>query len=160
EASERNSIVRDVLELLAGRAKDLGVKLESRLDASLPHIQVDPEGIHRALLNIVGNALDAVEGQPNPTVAVATVLEAERDWVRLLVIDNGCGIPPEKLPDIFKPFISTKGSRGTGLGLAVSRKILREHGGDILAQSHPGKQTKFILRLPIKSPLRSDSILD
>src|SRR5262249_12039851 len=55
EDSDLNSIVRDVLELLAGRAKDLGVKLESRLDASLPHIQVDPEGIHRALLNIVGN---------------------------------------------------------------------------------------------------------
>ena len=67
------------------------------------------------------------------------------------------GIPPEKLGDIFRPFVSTKGARGTGLGLAVSRKILREHGGDILAQSQPGKGTKFILRLPLRNPLASDA---
>jgi signal transduction histidine kinase len=156
EETDLNGLVRDVLELLSGRAKDLGAKLEARLEPTLPRVQVDPEGIHRALLNVVGNALDAVEGRPNPTVAVATILEHDQPWVRVLVIDNGCGIPAEKLPDIFKPFVSTKGSRGTGLGLAVSRKILREHGGDILAQCQPGKQTKFILRLPAKSLLDSD----
>jgi signal transduction histidine kinase len=156
EASDLNSLVRDVMELAAGRAKELGVKLESRLDEKLPLAQIDPEGIHRSLLNIVSNALDAVEGRPNPTVAVATLLEQDGAWVRILVIDNGHGIPPDKLQDIFRPFVSTKGSRGTGLGLAVSRKILREHGGDILAQSQPGKQTKFLLRLPIKSPLSAE----
>jgi signal transduction histidine kinase len=72
------------------------------------------------------------------------------------VLDNGVGIPPQKLADIFRPFVSTKGSKGTGLGLAVSRKILREHGGDILVQSQQGKSTMFILRLPIKSPLSID----
>jgi signal transduction histidine kinase len=156
EETDLNGLVRDVVELLSGRAKELGANLEARLEPTLPRVQVDPEGIHRALLNVIGNALDAVEGQPNPTVAVATILEPDQPWVRVLVIDNGCGIPAEKLPDIFKPFVSTKGSRGTGLGLAVSRKILREHGGDILAQSQPGKQTKFILRIPAKSPLDSD----
>ncbi len=60
------------------------------------------------------------------------------------------------LGDIFKPFVSTKGSKGTGLGLAVSRKIVREHGGDILVQSQPGK-TSFFLRLPLKSPLSVES---
>jgi signal transduction histidine kinase len=160
EDTDLNGIVHDVLELVAGRAKEQGIKFDIRLDSSLPQVQVDPEGIHRALLNIVSNALDAVEGQPNPVVAVASMLEPDQGWARLLVVDNGCGIPADKLPDIFKPFVSTKGSRGTGLGLPVSRKILREHGGDILAQSQPGKQTKFILRLPIRSPLRSDSILD
>ena len=66
------------------------------------------------------------------------------------------GIPPEKIVDIFRPFVSTKGARGTGLGLAVSRKILREHGGDILALSEPGKGSLFTLRLPLKSPLGFD----
>ena len=79
------------------------------------------------------------------------------DWAEIRVADNGTGIPPDKLADIFRPFISTKGSRGTGLGLAVSRKILREHGGDILVQSQPGKGTKFILRLPVRSPLSADA---
>ena len=62
----------------------------------------------------------------------------------------------DKLQDIFKPFISTKGARGTGLGLAVSRKILREHGGDILVQSQAGKGSRFILKVPLKNPLAQD----
>jgi signal transduction histidine kinase len=156
EETDLNAVARDVLELVASRAKEAGVKLESRLDPTLPLVQVDPEGIHRALLNIVGNALDAIEGRPNPTVAIATMMEPDHAWLRILVMDNGCGIPPEKIGDIFKPFMSTKGSRGTGLGLPVSRKILREHGGDILVQSQPGRQTRFVLRLPVKSPLSAE----
>jgi signal transduction histidine kinase/pSer/pThr/pTyr-binding forkhead associated (FHA) protein len=148
-----NQIVLDVVELAAGQAKELGAKLETRLDEKLPAIQADPEGIHRALLNVVTNALDAVEERKNPQVGVATNVEPEGGWIRILVMDNGVGIPPQKIADIFKPFISTKGSKGTGLGLAVSRKILREHGGDIIVNSQPGKITKFVLRLPIKNSL-------
>jgi signal transduction histidine kinase len=156
EETDFNQVVRDVLELLAGRAKEMGAKLEVRLEPGLPPVQLDPEGLHRALLNIVGNAFDAVEERKNPYVGVVTKRDPDEGWVRVLVVDNGTGISPEKLGDIFKPFVSTKGARGTGLGLAVSRKILREHGGDILAQSQVGKGSTFILRLPIKSPLSID----
>jgi signal transduction histidine kinase len=156
EDTDFNQVVRDVLELMAGRAKEMGTKLEVRLEPALPPVQLDPEGLHRALLNIVSNAFDAVEERKNPYVGVVTKRDPDAGWVRVLVVDNGTGIPPEKLADIFKPFVSTKGARGTGLGLAVSRKILREHGGDILAQSQPGKGSTFILRLPIKSPLSID----
>jgi signal transduction histidine kinase len=123
----------------------------------LPIVQVDPEGLHRALLNIVGNALDAVEGRDEPQVIVSTGLDPRAGWVRIEVADNGVGIPPEKVDDVFKPFVSTKGARGTGLGLAVSRKILREHGGDILVQSQFGHGSRFILRLPVRSPLDMES---
>jgi signal transduction histidine kinase len=75
----------------------------------------------------------------------------------LIVVDNGPGIPPEAVDDIFKPFVSTKGSRGTGLGLPVSRKILREHGGDILVQSVVDKGSKFSLRIPMKSAFAGDA---
>jgi signal transduction histidine kinase len=153
EETDLNRIIRDVLELTDGRAKENGVKIDLRLDSTLPPAQADPEGIHRALLNIVGNALDAVEERRNPQIAVLTAVEAGGEWVRIAVVDNGIGIESRKLPDLFKPFVSTKGARGTGLGLAVSRKILREHGGDILVQSLPGKGTKIILRLPLKNPL-------
>ena len=88
-------------------------------------------------------------------MAVATLPEAGGAWVRIIVLDNGVGIAPAKLADIFKPFVSTKGAKGTGLGLPVSRKILREHGGDILVQSQPGRGSRFTLRLPIRSPLSS-----
>ncbi len=86
-----------------------------------------------------------------------TQLEPNAEWVRIIVVDNGVGVPLDKQPEIFKPFVSSKGARGTGLGLAVSRKILREHGGDILLQSQPGKGSRFILRLPLKSPLNNDN---
>lgn len=103
------------------------------------------------MLNIVSNAVDAVEGRPGAKVSVQTLREPDADGARIIVVDNGPGIPAEHLEDIFKPFVSTKGARGTGLGLPVSRKILREHGGDILVQSIPGKGTKFVLRLPFRS---------
>jgi signal transduction histidine kinase/pSer/pThr/pTyr-binding forkhead associated (FHA) protein len=160
EEVDLNDIVRDVLELVQGRAREKGVRLESRF-GDLPACQVDPEGIHRALLNVVSNALDAVEDRKNPQVAVVTLVETgpngRAEWARVHVLDNGIGIAPERLGDIFKPFLSSKGARGTGLGLAVSRKILREHGGDILVQSQVGKGSRFVLRTPIRSPLATYS---
>jgi signal transduction histidine kinase/pSer/pThr/pTyr-binding forkhead associated (FHA) protein len=156
EPTDLNALVSEVVELMDGRAREGEVTLECSLQDGLPPVPVDPEGIHRALMNVVGNALDAVEDRKAPKVIVGTRPDPEAGWVRLLVKDNGVGIPPQKLPEIFKPFVSSKGSRGTGLGLAVSRKILREHGGDILVQSEPGKGSIFILRLPIKSPLSGE----
>jgi signal transduction histidine kinase len=157
EDTDLNVVTGDVVDLMAGRARELGVRLEVSLEENLPIVQADPEGIHRALLNIVGNALDAVEDRKDPKkVTVGTRRDPEDGWVRVIVLDNGVGIPADKLADIFKPFVSSKGSKGTGLGLAVSKKILREHGGDIVAQSQVGTGSKFILRLPIKSPLSQD----
>ncbi len=134
------------------QAAERGITLELRV-ASLPRTPADPEGIHRALLNLIGNALDAVEGRPNPLVTVTTESEPDGEWIRIAVADNGVGIETDKLDDVFKPFVSTKGSRGTGLGLPVSRKVLREHGGDLVATSTPGVGSTFVLRLPVQSTL-------
>ena len=117
----------------------------------------DPEGIHRAVLNIASNALDAVEDRPNPKVGLQVLLEADGNWAKIIVIDNGPGIPAAELEDIFKPFVSSKGSRGTGLGLPVSRKILREHGGDIVVQSVLEKGSKFTLRIPLNSAFAGEA---
>jgi signal transduction histidine kinase len=157
DEADLNAVVREVLEVVEGRAKEAGVRLESKLDP-LPPAQVDAQGIQHALLNIVSNAFDAVEDRQDPRVGVVTGLEADGAWVRIVVIDNGGGIPPEKLKDIFRPFVSSKGSKGTGLGLPVSRKILREHGGDLLVESRSGKGSRFVLRLPLKSPLSQDVV--
>jgi len=148
--TDLNAVVHDALELIEGRAREMGVRLELTLAPSLPVIQADAEGLHRALLNILTNGLDALEGRPNPTLTVSTSVEPDGQWLRISVADNGIGIPPERLPDLFKPFTSTKGARGTGLGLAVSHKILREHGGDILVTSQPNLGSQFILRLPVQ----------
>lgn len=152
ESTDLNKVAEDVIEVVRGRAEDKGVRLDVRLSPTLPAVPADPDGVHKGLLNILTNALDAVEDREDPYVGVQTLLEPNGQWARIVVLDHGPGIPPEKLADIFKPFVSTKGARGTGLGLPVSRKIFREHGGDVVAESKVGKGSKFILRLPMKSP--------
>lgn len=156
ETTDINQLCRDVVELMEARAKELNVKLVTSLDATIPSVQIDPEAIHRALLNIVGNALEALDDRPNPKITVGTRVSPNEESVRVIVMDNGVGIAANKVPEIFKPFMSTKGARGTGLGLAVSRKILREHGGDIDVESQVGVGSKFTLRLPLKSPFSLD----
>jgi len=156
EPTSINQIVEDVVELTKGRAKELNVVIQLRLDKKLPLVPADPEGLHRAVLNVVGNALDAVSENENPQVGIQTSIEADGHWARIVVVDNGGGISSDKQEDIFKPFVSSKGAKGTGLGLPVSRKILREHGGDIVVHSQVGKGSKFILRLPMRSPVVQD----
>ncbi len=160
EEVDANAVVKDVLELVQTRAQGKGVRLETRL-GTLPSCQADPEGLHRALLNIVTNAFDAVEDRKSPQVGVLTALvpgtDGRGDWVQIDVLDNGPGIAAELQANLFRPFQSTKGGRGTGLGLAVSRKILREHGGDVVVKSAPGKGSRFVLRFPVKSPFAPDT---
>lgn len=152
ESTDLNRVAEEVIDVVRGRAEEKGVRLDVRLSPTLPLVPADPDGVHKALLNVVSNALDAVEDREDPYVGVQTLLEPNGQWARIVVLDHGPGIPPEKMGDIFKPFTSTKGARGTGLGLPVSRKIFREHGGDVVVESKVGIGSKFILRLPMKSP--------
>jgi signal transduction histidine kinase len=159
EATNLAEVVADVMEMVDARIKHASITLEVRCDAGIPPLLIDPEGLHRALLNVVSNAVDALDSHESPLLAVSTSLEHSGQWVQIVVADNGVGIPPEKQAEIFKPFVSSKGSRGTGLGLPVSRKILREHGGDLLVQSQPGKGSKFVLRLPAQFQRSPDAHL-
>jgi two-component system, NtrC family, sensor kinase len=143
-----NQTVGEVCELMQTRAAECKVRLEVRLNESLPIATFDVEGIHRAVLNVVTNAIDAVEGTETGHVIVETGHEAAADIVYVAVTDNGPGIPQDQLSKIFNIFESTKGARGTGLGLAVSQKILREHGGDITVETKPGFGCRFILNWP------------
>jgi signal transduction histidine kinase len=156
EPTKVNDIVDEVAELIAGRTREKGIVLEKHLFAELPVILVDPEGLHRSLLNLAQNGLDALEGRPNAKLTLTTELGDEGRLVLILVSDNGPGIAADKLPDLFKPFMSTKGTKGTGLGLAVSRKIIREHGGDITVETAPEAGCAFVVSLPVQSPLSVD----
>lgn len=158
EPTDLNALCHDVLELVRGRATDRGIALEWRPGAGVSAVPCDPDGIHRAVLNLVTNAIDAVEDRPGAKVGLQVLLEPDGSWVKVIVLDNGPGVPADKADDIFKPFVSTKGSRGTGLGLPVSRKILREHGGDIVVQSVLEKGSKFTARIPMKSAFAGDNL--
>ncbi|HUG90710.1 MAG TPA: ATP-binding protein [Planctomycetaceae bacterium] len=143
-----NETVGEVAELMQARAQECGVRLDCRLADKIPPTTFDAEGIHRAVLNVVTNAIDAVEGASGGTVRLETGYNAAADTVFVGVTDNGPGIPADQVPKIFNIFESTKGARGTGLGLAVSQKILREHGGEITVESKPGEGCQFVLCWP------------
>jgi two-component system, NtrC family, sensor kinase len=148
QVASLNQTVGEVCELMQTRAAECKVRLEVRLNENLAAATFDVEGIHRAVLNVVTNAIDAVEGTETGQVIVETGHEANADIVYVSVTDNGPGIPQDQLAKIFNVFESTKGARGTGLGLAVSKKILREHGGDITVETKPGFGCRFLLNWP------------
>ena len=125
------------------------VTLEMALDSAVPKMAIDPEGIHRALLNILSNALDAVEGRRNPHVVVSTLRETAGGWVRILVLDNGTGIPAETQAKIFSPNFTTKTS-GTGLGLAMCKGIVEQAKGNIWFETKLGEGTSFFVSLPLE----------
>jgi len=148
EAGQINDTVREVYELMTARAAEMKVDLRLQLDEELPTALFDTEGIHRAVLNIVTNALEAVDGQAGAIVELRTSGSDDGSEIRVEIADNGPGIPQEQLASVFNLFESTKGARGTGIGLAVSQKILREHGGEILVESQPGRGALFRLVWP------------
>ncbi len=148
EVTDLNEIVAEVVELMQSRASELGVELEWSPSADLPKLELDPEGIHRAVLNIVTNAIDASEEAAGARVSVSTAWDDSASTARVVVSDNGVGIAEENLATIFGVFSSTKGSRGTGLGLPVSQKIVREHGGQIVVTSTVGQGAQFVIELP------------
>jgi len=152
-AANINTTVHEVLDLMQTRAQEEQVDLSCQLDEGMPELVFDPEGIHRALLNIVTNAVDAVaETASQRRVAVKTSYLPEQNVVRIEIRDNGPGIAADQMDKLFSPFISTKKSRGTGLGLPVSQKILAEHGGKIAVESLPGEGACFTIELPAVSP--------
>jgi two-component system, NtrC family, sensor kinase len=146
--SDMNQVVNEIVELMQARAGELKVVLTCQLDPKMPVLTFDPEGLHRAILNVVTNALDACENLPSGAVSVTTEYAESEGLVRLTVSDNGSGIAPEDQEKVFNIFVSTKGGRGTGLGLPVSQKIVKEHGGQIRLESEVGKGSHFIFELP------------
>jgi signal transduction histidine kinase len=147
-----NEIVRDVVELMQSRAVPLGVELCWTPANEMPTLMFDPEGLHRAVLNVVTNAIDACDAEDAGVVEVTTQYVPDERMTRVSVVDNGSGIPAGDIEKIFTIFVSRKGGRGTGLGLPVSQKILKEHGGQILVSSRPGHGSRFTLELPAVLP--------
>lgn len=147
-----NKVIGEVVELVQSRAVELGVTIEWLPDEGIPTLTFDPEGIHRAVLNIATNAVDACEEKTDGKVVIRSQYLAEPALVRITVEDDGVGIAEEDLEKIFTIFVSGKGGRGTGLGLPVSQKILKEHGGEILVESKLGEGSRFTIELPAMLP--------
>jgi signal transduction histidine kinase len=119
------------------------------LDPQLPRIRGNRTQLQQVVVNVLQNASQALDGNPDGWIVVRTRLEAGGGWARLSVEDNGCGIPEHLKQRIFDPFFSTRQrSGGTGLGLAISEGIIQQHGGRIEVESQVGTGSTFHLLLP------------
>jgi PAS domain S-box-containing protein len=154
EPCSPNDIAQEVYDLMKERAAQSNVKLVKDFDSSIGECHLDPNGPHRCLLNLVTNAIDACTLDPKDDMDCSVVMRTrnEEDGIRFDVVDNGVGMTQEVQEKLFERFFSTKGGKGTGLGLLVTRKIVEEHGGTISVESEPGKGTTFTMRFPNRRP--------
>ena len=152
EKTNLNRLAKDVCEMVAAKAAESGVAVEAQLAPEMPDSMFDASRLHDAVLNIVSNAVDAARGQTQARVVVTTAYDSARRRIVITVEDNGPGIPQAIQKKIFEPFFSTKGSKGTGLGLALTQKVVREHGGEIALESSESEGTRFTIWLPYIEP--------
>jgi two-component system NtrC family sensor kinase len=153
-----NDIVEEVIGLTSQKTRYANVNIVTELDPSLPPIQASPTEIQQVLLNLVNNAIDAIE-RPNGTVTVVTRVEG--DAVVLEVRDTGKGIPEANLARIFDPFFTTKPvGQGTGLGLSICYGIVEKAGGSITVESEIEQGTTFRTSFPREAPDHDRSSTD
>jgi two-component system NtrC family sensor kinase len=147
QATNLNQVVDRTLRLVQHQLDLAGIHVQPQLDLELPPVLCDAAQIEQVLLALVMNALDAMPQGGN--LWITTSRNREPNQGRIVVRDDGSGIPPEILPRIFEPFLTTKETgRGVGLGLAISHSILERHNGSIEVQSEVGRGTTFIVTLP------------
>ncbi len=150
-----NETVNDVCELLKERAEENHIELIIDFDEKIGEVVMDPRTIYRAVLNLVSNAIDAClfdeDLDKEHIVHVRTALEPGT-MIKFEVEDNGCGMADEVKEKLFSSFFSTKGAKGTGLGLLVTLKLIEEHKGTIDATSELNQGTTFTIRLPYENP--------
>jgi two-component system, sporulation sensor kinase E len=143
QQAQVNDVVQATLDLLRPEIDNRGLTVRQKLGRQLPACRIDPAQIKQALVNLIKNAIQAMSRGGVLTVTT----EAGEDGVWVTVADTGRGIAPEDIPRLFEPFYTTK-KKGSGLGLLIVQRIIRDHNGRIAVQSHPGRGTTFRIWLP------------
>lgn len=142
-----NDVVRSALDLVSYRFSVDEISIEGRLDPALPAVVGDANRLEQVLVNLLSNAIDALRSvKPPRRLAVDSYAENRR--VCVTVTDNGPGVAPEIVQRLFRPFATTKGRRGTGLGLYISRQLVREADGDLELAPHAERGARFVVWLP------------
>jgi two-component system sensor histidine kinase HydH len=145
EPTDVNALVRKVIEMVIPQAEKKQVELSANLDGNLPVVLTDQTRMTQVFYNLIINAVQA--SMPEQRILIRT--EKKRSQISVEFADTGCGIPPDLQPKIFDPFFSTK-KDGSGMGLAISKRIVELHQGRLLCQSNPSRGAIFTIFLPIK----------
>ena len=145
-ASDLNTTIEHAIMLVRQQVISKPITIDLQKSPDLPEVEHDSDQIHQVLLNLLLNAVQAIEARG----AVGVEIASRDHFAVVTVTDNGRGIPPEILPNIFRPFFTTKGN-GTGLGLSLARRIVEEHRGRIEVSSDPPRGTTFRVFLPFRT---------
>jgi signal transduction histidine kinase len=145
--SNVNTTVEHAVMLARQQVLSKPIKIELQKAADLPEVEHDSDQVHQVLLNLLLNAVQAMEGAGTVHVQIGS----RDDYASVVVSDTGRGIPPQNLPNIFRPFFTTKGG-GTGLGLSLAHRIVEDHHGRIEVSSAVGKGSTFTVLLPFHMP--------
>jgi two-component system NtrC family sensor kinase len=145
-----NTVIDEALQVLHNQYTSMEVTVEKQYDPHLPTIQGNFSNLGQALINIINNSLQSLpEGRGK--LSFFTSCHREKESIIVECRDNGIGIPPEILKDIFKPFFTTKEvGKGTGLGLYIAHEIIKKHAGEICVRSEVGRGTCVTIELPCK----------
>lgn len=147
--SDVNQVAISALSIVREYAKEKGVRFTEMLDPTIGAFWFDPQSVERCVHNLLTNAVDAV-APGKGVVSVQTQVDDSHRIVRIVVKDDGEGIPDEYRDRVFDLLFSTKGQRGTGFGLAITKKIVEEHAGHVSFRSDPSSGTTFTIELPLR----------
>jgi len=149
DAIDINDVVKEVVGFLETEIEYRDIRLELNLTNDLPNVVTDKGQVQQVFLNIINNAIDAVD--KGGLIGISSYVKDEQ-FVRVAIKDNGSGIPKDKLKYIFEPFYTTKGKgKGTGLGLSISYGIMQRLGGGIHVESEIGGGTTFFIEIPVRT---------
>jgi signal transduction histidine kinase len=151
EEADPGTLVHDVVGLYDDKASLIGIEIEGRVEGAPPRLRLDPQVMRACLGNLVTNAMDACSWDPDSDGTHHIVVSARSlstGAVVFKVSDDGMGISPEDQPKLFRSLFTTKGLRGTGLGLLLTKQAVEAHGGNISFSSTPGQGTTFQIELP------------
>jgi signal transduction histidine kinase len=154
ERIEPNKVAHQVCDLFKDVARRYAIEIKLDLDVKLKEAFIDPIGLHTVLSNLVANAMDACKldlWKDEHLIEIRTRVGPKRATI-VEVADNGIGIDKDLKEHVFEEFFTSKGDQGTGLGLMVTQKILREHGGKITFRSRPREGTTFVATFPARHP--------
>jgi len=151
------AVAEEVLGLVESKAQEHGIVLDASIDPSVGEFEADPQAVRALLVNLLENSIDACRLDDKKSEhRVGVLVEGHPDYVQFEVKDNGIGMDQETRDKVFSLFFSSKGSEGTGLGLFISNRIAKAHGGAVELESEPGAGTQFVVKLPRVRPVQDE----